>query len=272
MREGTDDSREMTRLEGFFFKVGDAAWSSLEGFGNFSILMGQTIRQFFSRGFEWKETIKQIEYLGIQSLSISLMTLFSVGMVMALQFAVGLERFGGKDYVSIVVALSILRELGPVLTSVVVGGRVGSGITAELGSMAVTEQIDAIKALGANPIKKLVVPRTVAILIVLPMLTLLADIVGIAGGLTISYLELGLAPTAYLSDTINGIRIIDLMTGLFKTYFFGWGIVQIACYNGMNTFGGTEGVGAATTKTVVYSLIYVFLADFFLTKVMLILE
>ncbi len=260
------------RTTDFFYNVGDSGATTFEGIGKLAILMGQTLRQTFGRGFEWRETIKQIEYLGIGSLSISLMTVFSTGMVMALQFAVGLERFGGKEYVSIVVALSILRELGPVLTSVVVGGRVGSGITAELGSMAVTEQIDAIRALGANPIKKLVVPRTVAMLIVLPLLTMLANIVGILGGLFISVLELGLGFHSYISDTIHGIHLIDLLTGLVKTYFFGFGIVQIACFNGINTYGGTEGVGSSTTKTVVQSLIFIFVADFFLTKALMIFE
>lgn len=260
------------RLISFLFYMGDSVQSIFEGLGRFTVLMGQTIRQFFARGFEWRETTKQIEYLGVQSLSIALLTMFSTGGVMALQFAVGLERFGGKEYVSIVVALAILRELGPVLTSVVVGGRVGAGITAELGSMAVTEQIDAIRALGANPVKKLVVPRTVAMLVVLPLLTVLADIIGILGGMTVASLELGLAANSYISDTINGVRLIDLFTGLAKTYFFGFGIVLIACYNGMNTFGGTEGVGSATTKTVVYSLIYIFVADFFLTKALLVFE
>lgn len=262
----------MTRIERFFYTIGDTVEGTFESLGKFTILMGQTVRQTFSRNFEWRETFKQMEYLGVKSLSISMMTMFSVGMVMALQFAVGLERFGGKDYVSIVVALSILRELGPVLTSVVVGGRVGSGITAELGSMAVTEQIDAIRALGANPVKKLVVPRTVALLVVLPLLTVLADLVGIIGGLFISTVELGLSANSYISDTINGVGLIDLFVGLIKTYFFAFGIAQIACYNGMSTFGGTEGVGNSTTKTVVQSLIFIFLGDFFLTKVLMILE
>lgn len=262
----------MTGIERFLTKVGSNVEGVFIGMGSFTFLMGQTIRQTFGRRFEWRETIKQMEYLGVKSLSISLMTVFSTGMVMALQFAVGLERFGGKEYVSIVVALSILRELGPVLTSVVVGGRVGSGITAELGSMAVTEQIDAIRALGANPIKKLVVPRMVAMLIVLPLLTLLADIVGIIGGLVISVTEIGLSFNSYVSDTINGVRLMDLFAGLIKVYFFGFGIVLIACYNGMNTYGGTEGVGNSTTKTVVQSLIFIFVADFFLTKALLILE
>jgi phospholipid/cholesterol/gamma-HCH transport system permease protein len=261
-----------SRFEKKLAGLGGSVSEMFSEIGKLTMMMGQTVRRTFSGPFEWSETIKQIDYLGIKSLSIALMTLFSTGMVMALQFAVGLERFGGKEYVSIVVALSILRELGPVLTSVVVGGRVGSGITAELGSMAVTEQIDAIRALGADPIKKLVVPRTVAMLIVLPLLTVLADITGIIGGLFISTVELGLNPTSYFYDTINGVRITDLFAGLIKTYFFGFGIVQIACYNGINTFGGTEGVGSSTTKTVVQSLIFIFLADFFLTKALLFLE
>lgn len=266
------DQRLTNGAADFLYRIGHGVSSTFEGIGEFAILMGRTVRQTFGRRFEWRETVKQIDYLGIKSLSIALMTVFSTGMVMALQFAVGLERFGGKEYVSIVVALAILRELGPVLTSVVVGGRVGSGITAELGSMAVTEQIDAIRALGANPVKKLVVPRTVAMLIILPLLTMLADVVGILGGLFISVLELGLSFNSYISDTINGVHLIDLLTGLVKTYFFGFGIVQIACYNGINTYGGTEGVGSSTTKTVVQSLIFIFVADFFLTKALLVFE
>ena len=262
----------MKSYEKFFFNIGDFIENMFEGLGKLTVLMGQTIIQTFGRRFEWRETIKQIEYLGIQSISIAMLTVFSTGMVMALQFAVGLERFGGKEYVSIVVALAILRELGPVLTSVVVGGRVGAGITAELGSMAVTEQIDAIRALGANPVKKLVVPRTVAMLIVLPLLTVLADVVGILGGLFISVLELGLSANSYISDTINGIGLVDFFAGIIKTYFFAWGIVQIACNNGINTFGGTEGVGSSTTKTVVQSLIFIFITDFFLTKALMVLE
>lgn len=251
-------------------RIGHGMADFLENFGAMTSLGGQTIRQSFTRPFELQETFKQIEALGIGSITIALMTLFATGMVMALQFAVGLDRFGGRDYVSVVVGLAILRELGPVLTSVVVGGRVGSGIAAELGSMAVTEQIDAIRALGNNPVKKLVVPRMWAMLIALPALALLADLVGILGGMLISALELGLRPTTYLSDTIDGVRLVDLVTGLVKTYVFGFGIVLIACHNGLRTYGGTEGVGQSTTKTVVASLIFIFLSDFFLTRLLLV--
>jgi phospholipid/cholesterol/gamma-HCH transport system permease protein len=153
---------------------------------------------------------------------------------------------------------------------VVVGSRVGSGIAAELGSMAVSEQIDAIRALGADPVKKLVVPRLWAMLISLPALAMLADLMGILGGMVIGVTEVGQRPYSYLSDTIDGVDTADLVTGLIKTYFFAIGIVLIACYNGMKTYGGTEGVGKATTQTVVTGLIFIFLADFFLTRMLLV--
>lgn len=262
----------MISIGGFLFRLGAGTLNVLQDLGQFTLLMGRTISRTFSRRFEWNELFRQTEYLAVKSTVIALLTTLSSGMVMALQFAVGLEKFGGKEYVSIVVAIAMLRELGPVLTSVVVGGRVGAGIAAEIGSMNVTEQVDAIRALGADPIKKLVVPRTLALLIGLPFLTLLADIVGILGGCLISWLNLGLSPSTYLSDSFHGVGLQDLLAGLAKTYFFGFGIAQISCYMGLNTTGGTEGVGQATTKTVVISLIFIFLADFILTKAILLIE
>jgi len=243
--------------------------ATLEGFGRVMILGWQTIVQSFKPPVEAAEVFRQLHLLGVESLSIGLLTAFFTGMVFALQFAVGLDRFGGKEYVSVVTGIAFLRELGPVLCSVVVGSRVGSGIAAELGSMAVTEQIDAIRALGADPVKKLVVPRMWAMLLGLPSLAVLADIVGIAGGMVVGVTEVGLSAQTYLSDTINGVGVVDLITGLIKTYFFAGGVVLIACYNGMRTYGGTEGVGQSTTKTVVSGLIFIFLADFFLTRLMI---
>jgi len=251
--------------------LGSRVMVSFEEMGAFSYLCGETLRSMFRRPIEINEIVKQINYLGVRSLSIGLLTAMFTGLVMALQFAVGLERFGAKEYVSIVVALAITRELGPVLTSVVVGGRVGAGITAEIGSMKVTEQIDAIRALGANPVKKLIVPRLWAMLIALPMLTLMADAVGILGGMMISTLEMGIKPGTFMNDVFLGLDFVDVFTGLAKTYVFGFGIVMIGCYRGMTTSGGTEGVGQATTHTVVISLIFIFVADFFLTKLFLVL-
>ncbi|MDP8254319.1 MAG: ABC transporter permease [Candidatus Alcyoniella australis] len=255
----------------FFANLGRRVINSFEEMGSFWVLCGQSVRNMFRRPVEFAEIVKQVEYLGVRSISIALLTALFTGFVMALQFAVGLERFGAKEYVSIVVALSITRELGPVLTSVVVGGRVGAGITAEIGSMQVTEQVDAIRALGADPIKKLIVPRLWAMLIALPMLTLLADLLGIIGGLIISVYEMGINPGTYISDVSQGLDFADVFSGLAKTYVFGFGIVMIACHRGMTTSGGTEGVGQSTTRTVVVSLIFIFVTDFFLTKLFLVL-
>ena len=258
-------------MSGLFQTIGETTSRAFKYAGAVFLLGRRAVREAFSRPFELKETVRQIEYLGIRSLSISMLTALFTGMVMTLQFSVGLKRFGSTEFVAIVVALSIVRELGPVLTSVVVGGRVGSGITAEIGSMQVTEQIDAIRALGADPIKKLVVPRLIAMLIVLPMLTFLADCVGIFGGMVIATVELGLSPYTYIWDVINGVSMEDVFSGICKTFFFAAGITLIACHEGMNTTGGTEGVGQATTRTVVASLIFIFVADFFLTKLLLLL-
>jgi phospholipid/cholesterol/gamma-HCH transport system permease protein len=258
------------KITDLFQKTGHGLTLFLENFGSLMTLLGQTFLQCFRRPFEFGEIIRQVNLLGVNSISIGLLTSFFTGMVFALQFAVGLDRFGGKEYVSVVTGIAFLRELGPVLTSVVVCSRVGSGIAAELGSMAVTEQIDAIRALGSNPVKKLVVPRMLAMLIALPSMAMLADIIGILGGMVIGVTEVGLRPMSYLSDTVDGVGVPDLLSGLVKTFFFAVGVVLIACHNGMTTYGGTEGVGNATTKTVVTGLIFIFLSDFFLTRLLLV--
>jgi len=254
-----------------FYALGHKLIGVTQVAGEMTILGLKTLYWSFRRPVEIGEIIRQAEYLGTKSLSIALLTALFTGMVLVLQFSIGLERFGAKEYVSIVVALAIVRELGPVLTSVVVGGRVGSGIAAEIGSMKVTEQIDAISALGANPVKKLVVPRMVAMFFGLPMLAFLADVVGILGGMLIADFELGLKPTVFISDVLHGIDLYDVFNGLSKTFVFAIGIVLIACYQGMTAMGGTEGVGRATTKTVVWSLVFIFAADFFLTKILLLI-
>jgi phospholipid/cholesterol/gamma-HCH transport system permease protein len=210
-----------------------------------------------------------MDEIGVRSVSITGITALFTGMVLALQTAYSLAAFGGKLFIGRVVALSLVRELGPVLTALMVGGRVGSGITAELGSMTVTEQVDALRAMAVSPIRRLVVPRVVATVFMMPVLTALADVLGILGGLFIAVVELQMTPQSYLSSVWQQLAISDIMSGLGKTFFFGLEIAAIGCYNGLHVEGGAASVGQATTRTVVFASICVLISDFFLTKLFL---
>jgi phospholipid/cholesterol/gamma-HCH transport system permease protein len=190
-------------------------------------------------------------------------------MVLALQTAYGLHRFGAKNYVGNIVGLSLVRELGPVLSAVMVCGRVGAGIAAEIGSMVVTEQVDAIRTMGADPVRKLVSPRILAGVIALPALVVIANLVGIYGGLLVAVYELDLTSHLYYHSLLYTILIRDVVDGLIKSCVFGFLIVSIACYKGLETRGGTEGVGIATTQAVVVGSIMVFISDFFITKLLI---
>jgi phospholipid/cholesterol/gamma-HCH transport system permease protein len=221
--------------------------------------------------YDLRLIVQQIDYIGIRSLTVvNLIAVFS-GMVLALQTAYVLTRFGAKGFIGVVVALSLVREIGPVFTAIMVGGRVGSGITAEIGSMKVTEQIDAIRVMGANPVKKLVVPKLVATVVALPLLTIVAVILGILGGLLISVSELQVNPHYYFNTILESITFQDVVSGVGKTFFFGLIIALIGCYQGMVTEGGTEGVGRSTTITVVLISIMILISDFFLTKLFMLL-
>jgi phospholipid/cholesterol/gamma-HCH transport system permease protein len=221
--------------------------------------------------WETSEILRQMDALGVQSISITNLTALFTGMVLALQTAYALSQFGGKFFVGRIVVLSLTRELGPTLTALMVAARVGSGITAELGTMAVTEQVDALRALGASPVRKLVLPRVLAVTLMLPVLTLFADFIGTVGGLFIAVVELKLGASFYLSTVAQSTRVNDILHGLFKTPFFGFEIAIIGCYNGLNATGGADGVGRATTTAVVISAIVVLMSDFFLTKLFLVL-
>lgn len=203
------------------------------------------------------------------SLNLTNITALFTGMVLALQIAHTLAAFGAKMYIGEVVSMALVRELGPVLTALMVGGRVGSGITAELGSMAVTEQVDALRSMAADPVRKLVVPRVWAVVIALPLLTVLANAMGIFGGLLIAVTQEDLTATFYLGRAFRLMDFADVASGLGKTFFFGWLIAVIGCYNGLNARGGADGVGQATTNTVFASAIGVLVSDFFLTKLFL---
>ena len=215
--------------------------------------------------------MEQLYQLGVRSLTITNITLLFTGMVLAIQTAYSLSAFGGKAFVGDILALSIVRELGPVLTALMVAGRVGAGVTAELGSMAVTEQIEALRALAANPVRKLVVPRVGALILVLPVLTILADTVGLFGGLIMSVVEVGQTRTYYLTHVYSALTVHDILSGVGKSFFFAFFIGTIACYNGMHARGGADGVGKATTNTVVLASICVIISDFFLTKMFLLI-
>lgn len=214
---------------------------------------------------------REIDIMGVRSLTVALSAAAFTGMVLALQSAVNMARFGTENYVGPVVAVSILRELGPVLTAILVGGKVASGITAELGSMKVTEQIDALRALGVNYIKKLVVPRLLAALVVFPVIVILADGVGLVGGMIVMVFERNLDTFLYWNTIAYWVVIKDFLSGIAKGMVFGALVTLIGCYNGLVTKGGTEGLGRATTATVVQAAMSVIISDFFLTKLLLFL-
>lgn len=241
---------------------------SLGAYGNLCI---DVARDVLRNGVNLKELSRQIVWVGVSSIPIVILTAIFSGMVIALQTAYGLHRFGAKNYVGNIVGLALVRELGPVLTAVMLAGRVGAGIAAEIGSMVVTEQVDAIRALGADPISKLVTPRVLAGLITMPLLVVLSILVGVYGGLVVAVLELNISAYTYYRSYMYTVLIRDVFDGLTKSAVFGFLVVSIACFKGMTCRGGTEGVGLTTTAAVVTGSVVVFIANFFLTKFLLLL-
>src|SRR4030095_11102245 len=235
------------------------------------VLAGQTARAAVRPRFPGLELLRQFEAIGARSSTIVLITALFTGMVLALQTGIALARFGAKPYVGAVVGLSLARELAPVLTARRVGGRVGAGITAEIGAMQVTEQVDAIRSMGADPVQKLVLPRVLAATFALPLLTILADVLGILGGLVLSWSQFGIDPNFYFQTVANNVKIEDLFSGIAKTFVFGWLIAMVGCSTALQTTGGTVGVGRATTRAVVAASIGVLVTDFFLTQLLVLL-
>lgn len=258
-------------MSGLISTLGSYVAVRVANLGEYGRFVLRSAKGVFSRPFGFAEVVRQIYEIGYKSLPIVVLSALSIGMVMVLQLAFSFKRFGAKGLVGPVVALAIVRELGPVLTSLLVGGRAGAGITAEIGSMKVTEQIDAIRTLGADPIKKLVVPRLIAALISFPFLTIVANFVGICGGMIMADLELGVSPRQYIKSITLQVTPGDFLNGIIKTVFFGMIVSSIACYVGMKAEGGTQGVGRATTVAVVASLVLIIIADFFLTKLFMLL-
>ncbi|MDX1622565.1 MAG: ABC transporter permease [Gemmatimonadota bacterium] len=240
--------------------------STLLGIQNYSLLVARTFASFVQRPFYWRDTFVQADVIGVQSLVIVGLTGLFTGMVLALQSSVQLVEFGASMFIGQLVGASVIREMGPVLTALMVAGRVGSGIAAELGSMRVGEQIDALEAMGTDPVKKLVKPRVLAGLFMLPVLTILTDTIAILGGNLIAWLSLHQDATTYWNAVWSGLYMSDMFTGLAKPVVFGFIITTVSCYQGITTTGGTEGVGRSTTQSVVLSSILILASDFFLTK------
>jgi phospholipid/cholesterol/gamma-HCH transport system permease protein len=225
----------------------------------------KTLTWTFRPPFDIRNLLKQMEEVGIKSVPVVLITGAFTGMVLALQSYTGFKRFNAEAFVGTVVALSMTRELGPVLSGLMVSGRVGSAMAAELGTMQVTEQIDALYTLATNPIKYLIVPRFLASVIIMPVLTVFADVVGSLGGYLVSVNLLGSNPTIYIRRTFDYLDLDDIYIGLLKATVFGMIISIIGCYQGFHTQGGAEGVGKATTKAVVVSSLLILIANYFIT-------
>lgn len=248
--------------EKWFMKAGRKINAFLSYVGRLWLLLVETIKwTFIPPPVKKKHIFNQMSKIGVDSLPIVFMTAFFTGMVLALQGAYQMQKMDARAYVANLVSLSMLRELGPVLTALVVAGRIGASITAELGTMKVTEQIDALETLATNPIKYLIVPRFVAIMVMLPLLTIYADLVGILGGYVVGVFKLGIGSRLYVNMTFDPLVLKDFFTGITKSICFAALIGIISCYQGFATEGGAEGVGRATTFSVVLSFIMIIAAD-----------
>lgn len=252
--------------------MGDQVLVGLDYLGGMGLLFLRTVRALFKEKFPLGETLKQCDVLGIRSLALTNLVLIFTGMVLALQFTVGLSRFGLKLYSGQIIGVAIVRELGPVLTAIMVAARVGSGIAAEIGSMVVTEQVMAISAMGANPYRVLVLPRLLVTTFVTPFLTTVANVTGILGGMVVTMAESGVGWRFFIDQILTTVTLGDFMSGIGKSVFFGLIVGLVACYQGLHTvLEGTRGVGRSTTSAVVIASILIFISDYFLTKLFLVL-
>ncbi len=236
---------------------------------DYSVLSWHAIVNLFSAPRYWADIYTQMDSIGVGSMPIVVLTGFFTGCVLALQSATSLQQFGSVSLTGNLVALSMVKELGPVLTGLMVSGRNASGMASELGSMKVTEQIDAMRALGTDPLRKLVTPRLYATIFMLFFLTILSDAVGIAGGALVSVTLLGLNASSYFHNSYRALQYGDVVQGLTKPLFSGFIIATVGCYFGMNTKGGTQGVGKATTQAVVVSSVFIIIVDFIVSRGMI---
>lgn len=245
----------------------DLVKSPVSAVQDFYLLAGRAIRNVVRQPHYTDDILMQMDLIGVGSLPIVIMTGFFSGAVMAMQMAKALAQYGAVGQTGQVVAITLVRELGPVLTALMVAGRTASGIASELGSMKVTEQIDAMRALGTDPIQKLVTPRLIATCVVLPLLTVIADFVGLFGGFVIAYFVLMLGSSQYWSTAWQALTFTDIFFGILKPFVFAFAIVLVGCHYGLRTTGGTQGVGRATTQAVVVSSVLIFFLTFFITRI-----
>jgi phospholipid/cholesterol/gamma-HCH transport system permease protein len=243
----------------------------LHSVGDMAYLLTDAVRFGFKRPYETQALLAQMDEIGVQSVPIVAVSSFFVGMVMAVQVAYSEANFAGRVMIGVGVSVAITREFGPLLTALLVGGRISAGITSVIGSMRVTEQVDAILLMGASPAKKLVFPRVLAAILMLPLLTAMADFVGIIGGLVVSLVDINMSYTTYMSQVERAVTLGDFFGGVFKAMFFGFFVSLIGCFYGLRVEGGAEGVGKATTRSVVTSSICVMILDYFLTKLLVLI-
>jgi phospholipid/cholesterol/gamma-HCH transport system permease protein len=233
------------------------------------LMVGKVGRALVTRPFYFHDMVEQFDAIGVGSLMVVLLTGMFTGMVLALQSGITLDKFGARSMVGQLVSASMVKELGPVLTGLIVAGRVGSGIAAELGSMMVTEQIAALRALGTDPIRKLVLPRMLAGLCMVPLLTVVSSGIGMVGAWIVTITQLKVASSVYWNSVVAGLYIQDVWMGLIKPFFIGFTIASIGCHVGMRTSGGTQGVGRSTTNAVVVASVAVIAVDFLVTKLLI---
>lgn len=232
-----------------------------------TLLAARALGSSFRRPFYFRDILDQMDNIGVGSVAVVMLTGFFTGSVLTLQSAKTLSVYGAKGVTGQLVAISLVRELGPVLAALMLAGRIGSGIASELGSMVVTEQINAMRALGTDPIKKLVIPRLIATTTMLPLLTIVANTIGLLGGLLVAVYTLGINGSVYLSSAWNGLTFTDLFGGLLKPLVFGASVALVGCRCGLRTYGGTQGVGRSTTQAVVAASILILFFNLILTRI-----
>ncbi|MBI3563882.1 MAG: ABC transporter permease [Elusimicrobia bacterium] len=256
-------------LEAVFGGFGKQILGASESMGHFVFLVRSTFLWMVRAKIEWRQTLIQMVRIGVDSLPVTAMTMFFTGMVLALQSGATTKHFFNVPlFVGTVVSFSIVMELGPVLTAVVVSGRAGAAIAAELGTMKVTEQIDALYTLGTDPVRYLVIPRLLAFLFVLPLLTVISDFTGIVGGLFVARVKYDIPTIVYWHDIIDNMQVKHFVHGFLKTFIFAFLVSMTSCYKGVTTRGGAEGVGKATTQAVVISMVLVLVIDYFATALL----